>query len=122
METQPINSFDEALELLAKLKKMKTPVRINLGFPNTMISFEGNIVRADKSGLEIISTAGPNAGHFKIEPLDKFESHGGVSSIENELHIHFTIVREGKFNDLHMPRTSLNAVFTGTQQTDTPVN
>jgi hypothetical protein len=34
-----------------------------------MISFEGNIVRADKSGLEVICTAGTNAGHFKIEPL-----------------------------------------------------
>ena len=122
METRPIISFDEALELLTKLKDMKTPVRINLGFPNTMISFEGNIVRADNSGLEVISTAGPNAGHFKIEPLEKFECHGGVSSIENELHVHFTIVREGKFNDLNIPRTSLSAVFTGVQQADGAVN
>jgi hypothetical protein len=122
METQPINSFNEALELLTKLKDMKTPVRINLGFPNTMISFEGNIVRADKSGLEVICTAGPNAGHFKIEPLDKFECRGAVSSVENELHISFTIVREGKFNDLNMPRTSLYAIFTGVKQTDTAVN
>jgi hypothetical protein len=122
METQPINSFDEALDLLTKLKDMKTPVRINLGFPNTMISFEGNIVRADKSGLEVISVAGLSGGHFKIEPLEKFECHGGVSSIENELHIHFTIVREGKFNDLDMPRTFLSAVFTSVQQTNAAVN
>jgi hypothetical protein len=122
METQPVNSFNEAIELLARLKDMETPVRINLGFPNTMISFEGNIVRADKSGLEIVSIAGPNAGHFKIEPLEKFEFHGGVSSVGNELHIHFMIVREGNFNDLNMPRTSLNAVFIGVRQTDAAAN
>lgn len=122
METQPISSFDEALDLLAKLRDMKTPVRINLGFPNTMISFQGNIVRADKSCLEVISSAGPNAGHFRIEPLDKFECHGAVSSIENELHINFTIVREGKFNDLNIPRTSLYAIFTSPQQLNVTVN
>jgi hypothetical protein len=77
MHTQPISSFVETLELLSKLKDMKTPVRINLGFPNTMISFEGNIIRADETGLEILATAGPNAGHFKIGPLNVFECHGG---------------------------------------------
>jgi hypothetical protein len=102
METQPVNSFGEALELLTKLKDMKT--------------------RADKSGLEVIFNAGPNAGHFKIEPLERFECRGGVSSIENELHIHFTIVREGKFDDPNLPRTSLYAIFNNVQQTDAAVN
>ena len=116
MQTHQIASFNEALELLTKLKDMKTAVRVNLGFPNTMISFEGTIVRANETGLEVISTAGPNAGHFRVEPLDVFQCIGGVSEIENEVHVHLTIVREGQFSNLSVPRTSLNAVFTGVKK------
>jgi hypothetical protein len=110
MEATNFASLEEILRVLNELREMAVLVRVNLGFPNTCISFEGRVTTADSESIQIDAIEGnKHIAIYRVSPLEVFDIFGGFAKTGEILHLSLTVVRKGNFENLQMPRTSLSA-------------
>jgi hypothetical protein len=108
--TNKISSAQDAISALMKLKQKSVPVRVNISFPHTIFSFEGEVIGADLEVVQVeLVCNGKEAALFRIAPIRYFDFIGGFADTQDTSNFYLTIVRKGKFSDLNVPRITLNA-------------
>jgi hypothetical protein len=107
-----ISSAADAISALVKLKARSVPVRVNVSFPCTGLAFEGLLSAVDESRIELWGIGAehnPSAGWFRIAPLSFFDFMGQLDEGENAISFHLTAFKKGTFENLDLPRITLNA-------------
>jgi hypothetical protein len=110
--TNKISSAVDAIPALMVLKAKSVPVRVNVSFPNTALSFEGKVIGIDETSLQISGvTHGRDfsAPLFRISPLSKFAFRGEWRLGEHAVSLALLIGRVETMDDPHAFKIHISA-------------